>query len=84
MLQSFDAIYEDGVLKPMAPLPLNEHEKVRVFLANGGPTIPGIRSGTELVTYWKQAGLIGSRADIRDSQRHARDLRAKSDRRQRP
>lgn len=29
MLQSFDAIYEDGVLKPALPLPLNEHERVR-------------------------------------------------------
>jgi predicted DNA-binding antitoxin AbrB/MazE fold protein len=25
-----DAVYEDGVLKPSGPLPLNEHEKVRV------------------------------------------------------
>jgi predicted DNA-binding antitoxin AbrB/MazE fold protein len=27
---SFEAVYENGVLKPAAPLPLNEHEKVRV------------------------------------------------------
>jgi predicted DNA-binding antitoxin AbrB/MazE fold protein len=26
----FDATYEDGVLKPAQPLPLSEHEKVRV------------------------------------------------------
>ena len=25
-----EATYEDGVLKPAGPLPLNEHEKVRV------------------------------------------------------
>lgn len=25
-----DATYEDGVLKPIGPLPLKEHEKVRV------------------------------------------------------
>jgi predicted DNA-binding antitoxin AbrB/MazE fold protein len=30
MLTSFDAVYEDGVLKPTVPLPLNEHEKVRI------------------------------------------------------
>jgi predicted DNA-binding antitoxin AbrB/MazE fold protein len=27
---TIDATYEDGVLKPLEPLPLNEHEKVRV------------------------------------------------------
>jgi predicted DNA-binding antitoxin AbrB/MazE fold protein len=27
-----EAIYENGVLKPMAPLPLKEHEKVRVTI----------------------------------------------------
>jgi len=25
-----EATYEDGVLKPAAPLPLNEHEKVQI------------------------------------------------------
>jgi predicted DNA-binding antitoxin AbrB/MazE fold protein len=27
---TFEAIYENGVLKPAQPLPLNEHQKVRV------------------------------------------------------
>jgi predicted DNA-binding antitoxin AbrB/MazE fold protein len=27
---TIEATYEDGVLKPLEPLPLNEHEKVRV------------------------------------------------------
>ena len=30
MSTSFEAVYEDGVLKPKGPQPLNEHEKVRV------------------------------------------------------
>ena len=30
MSTTIDAVYEDGVLKPVGPLPLNEHEKVRV------------------------------------------------------
>jgi predicted DNA-binding antitoxin AbrB/MazE fold protein len=29
---TFDAIYEDGVLKPVSPLPLKEHEQVRATL----------------------------------------------------
>lgn len=30
MLTNIDAVYEDGVLKPVSPLPLKEHEKVRM------------------------------------------------------
>jgi predicted DNA-binding antitoxin AbrB/MazE fold protein len=29
---TFDAIYENGVLKPIEPLALKEHEKVRVTI----------------------------------------------------
>jgi hypothetical protein len=52
-------------------------------LSNGGQKAPSI-SGTELVAYWQQAGIVGSRGDIQDSQQHARDLRAKAERRERP
>jgi predicted DNA-binding antitoxin AbrB/MazE fold protein len=30
MTLTIDAVYENGVLKPTEPLPLKEHEKVRV------------------------------------------------------
>lgn len=30
MTLTVEAVYEDGVLKPTQPLPLKEHEKVRV------------------------------------------------------
>lgn len=30
MLQHFDAIYENGVLKPLQPIALPEHQRVRV------------------------------------------------------
>jgi predicted DNA-binding antitoxin AbrB/MazE fold protein len=29
---TFEAIYENGVLKPVEPLPLKEQEKVRVII----------------------------------------------------
>ena len=32
MLGSIEAIYEDGVLKPLLPLKLKEHEKVRIII----------------------------------------------------
>jgi hypothetical protein len=39
------------------------------------------KNGAELVNYWQQAGVIGMRSDISDSQQHARKLRAKAERR---
>jgi hypothetical protein len=56
---------------------------VRV-LSNGGPPRAGIGSGAELVAYWQQAGLVGVRSDIDDSQQHARRLREEAARRERP
>ncbi len=34
--QSIDAIYEGGVLKPLEPLNLNEHERVSLSIAVNG------------------------------------------------
>ena len=45
-------------------------------LSNGGAAVPSILSGAELVAYWQQAGIVGGRADVCDSQQHARDLQA--------
>jgi predicted DNA-binding antitoxin AbrB/MazE fold protein len=34
MAITIEAVYENGVLKPTQPLPLKEHEKVRIRIAN--------------------------------------------------
>jgi hypothetical protein len=52
------------------------------ILSNGGQKLSGISNGGELVAYWRQAGVVGSRTSITDSQRHARELRAKAERRE--
>ena len=39
------------------------------------------KTGAELVDYWHQEGLIGTRPDIADSQEHARMLRDMAERR---
>lgn len=39
------------------------------------------KTGAELVTYWQDEGLVGTRADIQDSQAHARQLRREAERR---
>jgi hypothetical protein len=53
------------------------------ILSNGGTTMPSIRSGAELVAYWQQAGIVGTRTEISDSQQHARELRATAEHRER-
>jgi hypothetical protein len=40
-------------------------------------------TGAELVAYWQREGVIGTRADITDSQAHARQLRHLAERRTR-
>ena len=35
MLLTVEAVYENGVLKPVEPLPLKEHETVRVTIQQG-------------------------------------------------
>ena len=51
------------------------------ILSNGGQASQTVRNGAELVSYWQQAGIVGARADIGDSQQHARALRAEAEQR---
>ena len=44
MPKNIEAVYEDGVLKPLSPLSLKEHEKVRLTL-EGGESIARSTSG---------------------------------------
>lgn len=48
--------------------------------------IPALRpsTGAELVDYWKNAGVIGTRPHIADAVGHARDLRRQAEQRERP
>jgi hypothetical protein len=39
------------------------------------------KTGAEVITYWKDAGLIGTRRDILDSQQRARKIRAEAEKR---
>ena len=60
-------------------LPLTDYV---LRLLSSGRTVenmPG--TGAELVDYWRQEGLIGTRPDIADSQEHARKIREKAEQR---
>lgn len=92
MAKAIEAIYEGGIFRPLEPVDLEERQRVTVIvddrtgLTNGEgedqqpsqmPT-----NGAELVAYWEQAGVIGSRPDITDSVGHARELRRQAETRQ--
>ena len=59
---TFDAIYENGVLKPVQPLPFKEHEQVRVTIV--------------AASNWVQetAGMIRWTGDHETLQRLAEDV----------
>jgi hypothetical protein len=62
-------------------LPLSEY--LLRLLAGGRETEP-LGSGADLVAYWRQEGLVGTRRDVQNSQQHARSLREQAERRERP
>ena len=44
---------------------------------------PIVKTGADLLAYWQQEGIIGSRTDISDSAEHARAIRQQAETRQR-
>ena len=61
MNMTIDAIYENGVLKPVQPLPLKEHEKVQVTIES------------ELSWAERTAGMLGWTGDPELLRRIAED-----------
>lgn len=61
MAITVEATYEDGVLKPAQPLPLKEHEKVRVTV---DPAVSRAR---------RTAGLMGWKGDADLADQFAKD-----------
>ena len=58
-------------------LPLTEY--VLHILSSGRSVKDALKTGAELVDYWRQEGLIGTRPNIVDSQEHARKIREKAE-----
>ena len=62
MSQQIDAIYEDGVLRPLEPVNLREHERVRLSIeqAAGAQRAPASSAGVPtLHDALAAAGLLG-------------------------
>jgi len=51
------------------------------LLTSARPSAASVRSGADLVAFWRAEGLVGSRPDIADSQTEARRLREQAQRR---
>ncbi len=51
------------------------------LLTSARPSVASVRSGADLVAFWRAEGLVGSRTDIADSQCEARRLREQAQRR---
>jgi predicted DNA-binding antitoxin AbrB/MazE fold protein len=65
MEMTIEATYENGVLKPASPLPLAEHERVRVTITDGGER--------RLAAVRATAGLVGWKGDPETIERVALD-----------
>ena len=64
-------------------LGLSLSEYVVHVLSTGRLAEQGLKTGEELVAYWQREGVIGTRLDIADSQKQARKIRQKAERRTR-
>jgi len=60
-------------------LPLSDY--VVTLLATGRTVESHSKTGAELVAYWREQGVVGSRSDISDSQAHARNMRRQAEHR---
>ena len=60
-------------------LPLAEYA-LRV-LAGSSVVAPRFSSGGELLAYWKDEGLVGTKSSIADASEHARALRREAEKR---
>ena len=58
-------------------LPLPEYALRLLYSRQAMEKMP--QTGAELVAYWQDAGLVGTREDINDSQTYARQLRAEAE-----
>jgi predicted DNA-binding antitoxin AbrB/MazE fold protein len=68
MTITIEAIYEGGVLRPTEPLPLNEHDKVRLTLE---PLTDPVTSATSWVDV--TAGILAWQGDAKELRRLAED-----------
>jgi predicted DNA-binding antitoxin AbrB/MazE fold protein len=55
MAITIEAVYENGVLKPAQPLPLQEHEKVHIYVQTVPEAVRRVRQSAGLIPCTDQA-----------------------------
>lgn len=71
----------DALADEAARLGLSLPDYAVRLLTSARPGAAPVRSGAELVAFWRAEGLVGSRPEVADSQAHARQLREQAQRR---
>jgi predicted DNA-binding antitoxin AbrB/MazE fold protein len=72
MAITIEATYENGVLKPAEPLPLREHEKVRVTVESAKDSAASPPDEAERIVR-RSYGLLGWTGDVETLRRVAED-----------
>ena len=94
MSKRLEAVYENGVLRLLEPVDLQEHQRVTVILDENGAAVTSEAGGDQqdpqmpthgagLVAWWERKGVIGTRPDLAESVAYARALRRQAESRQR-
>jgi hypothetical protein len=71
----------DALTEEASRLGLSLPEYAVRLLTSAHPSAAPVRSGADLVAFWRAEGLVGSRPEIADSQAEARRLREQAQRR---
>ena len=71
----------DALTDEAARLGLSLPDYAVRLLASARPSAASVRSGADLVAFWRTEGFIGSRPDIANSQSEVRSLRDQAQRR---
>jgi hypothetical protein len=75
LVLNLPAELENELAAEAARLGLPLSEDVLRLLAGGRAGGSAPRNGAELLAYWQNEGLVGTRPEIADSATHARELR---------
>jgi predicted DNA-binding antitoxin AbrB/MazE fold protein len=67
----FEAIFEDGVLKPDRPVPLAEHQRIKVSVELPASDTPVVDAHLEFVS--ETSGMVGWTGDAETVERVALD-----------
>jgi hypothetical protein len=72
----------DALTDEASRLGLSLPDYAVALLTSARPVAASVRSGADLVAFWRSEGVVGGRADITDSPSEARRLREQAQRRE--